>query len=143
MNIQLKVQEYLLQISRVCCLCLRIALFCLVLCVVNSGCLASLNSELYLLYPVRPGPHFLHPCAWELSCFSRVWLSAILYSVAHQAPLSMGFSRQEFWSGLPCPPSGDLPDPRIKPASLMSPALARRFLTTMPHGKLFLPSHVT
>ena len=47
-----------------------------------------------------------------------------------QAPLSMGFSRQEYWSGLPCPPSGDLPDPGIEPASLMSPTLAGEFFTT-------------
>ena len=49
--------------------------------------------------------------------------------VARQAPLSMGFSRQENWSGLPCPPPGDLPDPGIKPVSLMSPALAGGFFT--------------
>ena len=46
------------------------------------------------------------------------------------APLSMGFSRQEYWSGLPCPPPGDLPDPEIEPVSLMSPALAGGFFTT-------------
>ena len=46
-----------------------------------------------------------------------------------QAPLSMGFSRQEYWSGLPCPPPGDLPDPGIEPTSLMSPALAGGFFT--------------
>ena len=49
--------------------------------------------------------------------------------------LSKGFSRQEQWSGLPCPPPGDLPDPGIKPASLMSPALAGRFFTTSATGK--------
>ena len=42
----------------------------------------------------------------------------------------MGFSRQEYWSGLPCPPSGNLPNPGIEPASLASPALAGRFFTT-------------
>ena len=47
-----------------------------------------------------------------------------------QLPLSKGFSRQEYWSGLPCPPPVDLPDPGIEPASLMSPAIARRFFTT-------------
>ena len=52
------------------------------------------------------------------------------WTVAHQAPLSMGFSRQEYWSGLPCPPPGDLPDPGIETQSLMSPALAGRFFTT-------------
>ena len=53
-----------------------------------------------------------------------------LWTVARQAPLSMGFSRQEYWSGLPCPPPGDLPDPGIEPASLKSPALAGVFFTT-------------
>ena len=47
-----------------------------------------------------------------------------------QTSLSMGFSRQEYWSGLPCPHPGDLPNSRIKPASLMSPALAGWFLIT-------------
>ena len=50
--------------------------------------------------------------------------------IACQAPLSMGFPRQEYWSGLPCPPPGDLPDPGIKPTSLMSPALASGLFTT-------------
>ena len=49
---------------------------------------------------------------------------------SHQSLLSMGFFRQEYWSGLPCLPSGDLPDPEIKPMSLTSPALAGRFFTT-------------
>ena len=52
------------------------------------------------------------------------------WTVALQAPLSMGFSRQEYWSGLPCPPSDDLPNPGTEPVSLMSPALASRFFTT-------------
>ena len=52
-----------------------------------------------------------------LNHFSRVQLFVTLWPVAHQAPLSMGFSRQEYWSGLPCPPPGDLPDPGIKPGS--------------------------
>ena len=51
-------------------------------------------------------------------------------AVPHQAPLSMGFSRQVYWSGLPCPPPGDLPDPGIEPMSLKSPALAAWFFTT-------------
>ena len=58
-----------------------------------------------------------------LSHFSRVQLCATLRTVAHQAPLSMEFSRQGCWSGLPCPPPGDLPDPGIKPASVVFPAL--------------------
>ena len=69
-------------------------------------------------------------CAWVLSRLSCIRLFAIHSTAAGQAPLSMGFSRQEYWSELPCPPPGDLPDPGIKPASLKSPALAVRFFTT-------------
>ena len=64
-----------------------------------------------------------------LSRFSPVRLCVTLWTVGHQAPLSMGFSMQEYWSGLPGPPPGDLPDPGIEPMSLMSPALASRFFT--------------
>ena len=56
-------------------------------------------------------------------CSVALVMSVTLWAVACQAPLSMGFSRQEHWSGLPCPPPGDLPDPRIKPVSPESPAL--------------------
>ena len=56
----------------------------------------------------------------------RVSDSATLWTVARQAPLSMGFSRQEYWSGLPFPPPGDLPDPGIEPGS---PILADGFFT--------------
>ena len=61
------------------------------------------------------------------SHFHCVRLFATLRTAAHQVPLSMGFSRQKYWSGLPFPPPGDLPDPGIKP---MSPALAHKFFTT-------------
>ena len=64
-----------------------------------------------------------------LSRFSRVQLFVTLGTLALQVPLSMGFSRQEYCSGLPCPP-GYLPDPGIKPISVMSPALAGGFFTT-------------
>ena len=69
-----------------------------------------------------------------LSCFSCIRLFAMLWTVAGQAPLSVGFSRQEYWSGLPYSPPGDLPNPGTEPASLMSLALAGRFFTstTMP-----------
>ena len=67
------------------------------------------------------------------------WDSVTPWTVTYQAPRSMGFSRQEYWSGLLCPPSGDLPDPGIKPASLASPALAGRLLyhctTWEAHGR--------
>ena len=52
------------------------------------------------------------------------------WTVAHQAPLSMGFSRQEYWSWWTCPPPGDLPNPGIEPAPLMFPAFAGRFFIT-------------
>ena len=65
-----------------------------------------------------------------LNCFSHVQLFAILWTIARQAPLSMGFSRQEYWTGLPCRPPGDLPDPGIKLISLRSPALSGGFFTT-------------
>ena len=68
--------------------------------------------------------------AYVLSCFSCVLLLATLWAIDPQALLSLGFSRQEYWSGLPCPPSGDLPDSGIEPTSLMSPALAGGFFTT-------------
>ena len=66
----------------------------------------------------------------EVKLLSHVRLFATPWTVAHQAPLSMGFSRQEYWSGLPCPPLGALPHPGIEPTSLVSPALAGRFFTT-------------
>ena len=59
-------------------------------------------------------------------------------AVACQAPLSVGFSRQEYWSGLPCPPPGDLPDPGIKPTSPAFPALTSRFFTTEPPRKPYV-----
>ena len=63
-------------------------------------------------------------------CFSHVRPFAIPWLAACQAPLSMGFSRQEYYRGLSCPPPGDLPNPGIKPASLLSLLLASRFFTT-------------
>ena len=57
-------------------------------------------------------------------------LYAAPWAVAHRAPLSMGFSRQEYWGGLPCPPPGDLPDAGFEPTSLTSPVFTGRFFTT-------------
>ena len=73
-------------------------------------------------------PTPMHACM--LSRFSRIQLFATSWTVARQAPLPMGFSRQEHWSGLPFPPPGHLPEPGIKPASLASPALAGGVFTT-------------
>ena len=66
---------------------------------------------------------------------SHVQLFETPWIVAHQAPLSMEFSRQEYWSGLPFPSPGDLPDPEVEPAFLVFPALAGRFFTTALLGK--------
>ena len=73
---------------------------------------------------------FLFTCMCACSVTSVMSDSATLWTVAHLAPPSMGFSRQEYWSGLPCPPPGDLPNPGIEPASLVSPALAGAFFST-------------
>ena len=73
----------------------------------------SLEAE-FLLQESSMLSHFSHA-----QLFTTLWI-----------PLSMGFSRQEFWSGFPCLPPGNLPDPGIKPESLTSPALAGEFLTT-------------
>ena len=68
-------------------------------------------------------------CVCVLSCFTCVRLFVSLWTVTHKAPLSMGFSRQAYWSGLPGPSPEDLPHPGIKPTSLMSLALAGGFFT--------------
>ena len=70
-------------------------------------------------------------CVCLLSCFSHVQLYATLWTATHQAPLSMGFSRQEYWSRLPCPPPEDLPNPGTEPASS---ALQVASLPTEPPG---------
>ena len=68
--------------------------------------------------------------ACVLSRFGRVRLFGTPWTVAHQVPQSMGFSRQGYWSGLPCPPPWDLPNPGVEPMSLLSPALTGMFFTT-------------
>ena len=69
---------------------------------------------------------------------SHVQLTATSWTMAHQAPLSMGFSRQKYWSGLPFPPPGDLPNPGIQPWSLTSPALAGGFFSTAPPSQVLI-----
>ena len=71
-----------------------------------------------------------------LSLFSRVELFAVLWTVARQAPLSMGFSKQEHWSGLPCLSPGDLPDPGIEPTFPVAPALQADSLLLSHWGRL-------
>ena len=81
------------------------------------------------------------PRLWKIkmspiaSMFSHIQFSVTLWTVAHQAPLSVGFSRQEYWSGLPFPTPGHLPDAGIEPMSPESPALAGRFFIIVPPGK--------
>ena len=65
-----------------------------------------------------------------LSCFGLVRLHVTLWTAVRQAPLSMGFSRQDYCSGSPCPPPGDLPDPGIEPASVYLTCVAGGFFTT-------------
>ena len=67
-------------------------------------------------------------CVCALSHFSHVWLFVTTWTVAHEAPLSMGISRKEYWNGLPCLPPGDLPSPGIEPTSFMSPAWVGEFI---------------
>ena len=71
----------------------------------------------------------------KVKSLSHVRLFVTPKTVAYQAPLPMGFSRQEYWSGLPFPCPEDLPDPGIVPVSLASPAWAGGFFTTAPPGK--------
>ena len=72
-----------------------------------------------------------HKEGWKWK-WSRIWLFVTPWTVGYQAPLSMGFSRQEYWSGLPFPSPGDLPDPGIEPRS---PAFQADALTSEPPGK--------
>ena len=65
--------------------------------------------------------------AWVLTCFSHVWLYVALWNVIYQALLSIGFSREEYWTGLPCPSPRDLSHPGTEPMHLTSPALEGRF----------------
>ena len=75
-----------------------------------------------LIPDIRQVGHIL-PCAAVLNHFSHVQLFATPWAIVRQAPLSTGFYRQEYWSGLPRPPPGGLPDPGIEPVSPMTPAL--------------------
>ena len=90
---------------------------------------ASLQKSQVTLWPLKGKLwHWSDLCLFYiLSCFSHVRLFTILWTIAQQSPPSMGFSKEEYQSGLPCLPPGDLPDPGIEPAS---PALVSRFLTT-------------
>ena len=96
-------------------------LCCLQLCVAGTCCLAAPDCPI-----IDSGD------THSLSCSVMSYSSATPQTIARQAPLSMGFSRQEYWSGLPLLPPGDLPDPGIEP---VSPKLAGGFFTAEPGGK--------
>ena len=91
----------------------------------------SLNLCHPLLPPLYPQVHFLHISSPSLEIGSFPCAVLTQWTVARHAPPSMGFSRQEYWSRLPFPTPGDLPDPGIKPTYLTSPELAGRFFTTV------------
>ena len=100
------------------------------------------NTEYAIMNSKKTGGNYTYECARVLSYIymcvlvcSVVSDSATPWTVAHQAPPSAEFFRQEFWSGLPFPPPGDLPGPGIKPVTLSSPASASRFFTATPPGK--------
>ena len=98
----------------------------------------------FVLSPMIKSLYLRAPISWLCECLcvhactqslSYVWLFATPWTVACQASLAVGFSRQEYWSGMPFPPPGDLPDSRIEPASPAFFALAGGFFTTAPPRK--------
>ena len=93
-----------------------------------------LVAGLFITTPNGNNPHFSGMRVWVPSCCSRVRLFATSWTVARQAPLSIGCPRQEHWNGLPFPTPGDLPDPEIELVSPKSSALAGGFFTTEPPG---------
>ena len=90
----------------------------------DHGCLAA--DTLWPLGPLMPDP------SWHYVMLSHVQIFVAAWTIARQVPLPMGFSRQEYWSGLLFPPPGDLPNPGMEPAF---PPLTGGFFTTEPPGK--------
>ena len=117
---------------RICFLIYKVSVAKWLIKIVNCVSLA--------LYFDQPPHIHMHRCKWMLfllfSCLVMFNCFATPWTVAHQARLPIGFPRQEYWSELPFPSPGDLPDPELEPTS---PALAGGFLTTKPPGK---PIHV-
>ena len=125
--------------------------------IVQEQCVYTIVQYIYILiyvqysYSRRIVSYTLYNSARIVSIYLSIYIYSclvaklcpnfllLLWTVAHQASLSMGFPRQEYCSGLPLPSPGDLPDdPGIEPAS---PALADRFFTTQPLGKLYIHTH--
>ena len=112
-------------------------------------CLLCENSMSYIFRIHVPFWMYIYLRSWtyyfQLLLFSRSVVSKSLatpWTVAHQSPLSMWFSRQEYWNGLLLPSPGDLPDSGIKSVFLISPALSGRFFTTEPRGKSYFELHI-
>ena len=82
-----------------------------------------------------PKTFLLYSCVHVCSVACPVRFFVTLWVIAHQVPLSMGFSRQEQWSELPCPPQGDLTDLGIEPTSSANSCIVGRFFTAEPQGK--------
>ena len=110
-------------------------LFILVSPLILQSCSSGLSKRLSLGYSPL--------CVRVKSLLSCLTVCDPMDCIAHQAPLSMGFSKQEYWSGLSCPPPGHLPHPGIEPTSLMSPALADGYLPLVPTGKPLVVSKDT
>ena len=100
-----------------------------------AGFMENLYSPLLPFFMLIP----MHACM--LNHFSRVQLFVTSWTIAHQVSLSMGFSRQEYRRGLPCPPPGNLPDPGIEPASLASSALQEDSLPLRHWGSPLVSIH--
>ena len=94
----------------------------------GQTCVYHISGRFFSIWATRE----VVPMCGVLSHFSRVWLCVTLWTSAYQVSLSMGFSRKEYWSGLPCPSPGDLPDLGIEPGS---PALQARSLLPEPSGR--------
>ena len=109
-----------------------------VLAIIKSA--ATMNTGIHASLSIMVFSGFIPSSGIVGSCMHEC---ATLWTVAHRAPLSMGFPRQEYWSALPCHPPGDLPDPGIKPASLTSLALAGRFFTTSATLEALVGSYVS
>ena len=93
-----------------------------------SGRRVRVMPKVFVRLLLSPSSYFLLR-AYMLRHFSHARLFVTPWTVACHVSLSVGFSRQEYWSMLPCPPAGDLPDPGVEPVSLVSPALAGGFFT--------------
>ena len=130
--------EVMTKYSVLCCSCVIcpvtsiLWIFCVSLIVPSCPHPSTFQSVLHLLSFFGGGL-----CCCSAQSLSHLQLFGTPWTVNHQAPLSMEFSRQGYWSRSPFPTPGGLPNPGVKPMSLVSPALAGRFFTTAPTGKTF------